>query len=101
MAAQPVLISLTGVSCTWGPTQVVMRATAVFSGLGDWQAHYTGGSAAQSGNTVTLTEVDPLVNTGGVVPSAPATSTMTGTLGLVGANGGSAAFPVHVTVSCR
>ncbi|MEY9927965.1 hypothetical protein ABH926_002599 [Catenulispora sp. GP43] len=79
-----------------------MRATAVFgSALGDWVAHYTGGSASQSGNTVVLTETDPLVSTGGVVPSAPASSTMTGTLGFVGPSGGQAGFPVSVTVSCR
>lgn len=81
---------------------MTLRATAVFSsGLGDWVAHYTGGSATQSGNTVVLVEVDPLVSTGGSVPSAPASATMAGTLGFVGPNGGQASFPVSATVSCH
>ncbi|GAA1962250.1 hypothetical protein GCM10009838_18900 [Catenulispora subtropica] len=92
---------MTGDSCVWGPTQAVIRATAVFSGLGDWQAHFSGGSTTQSGDTVVLTAVDPLVSTGGVVPSAPPTFTLTGSLGLFGSNGGQAEFPVDVVVACR
>jgi hypothetical protein len=79
-----------------------MHATAVFSGpIGDWVPYYSAGSASVNGDTILLTETDLLVSTGGVVPTAPATSVMTGTLTLIGPSSGHAEFPVRATVSCR